>query len=163
MFSFNIYSNIGLSFNQNNLLIEEKNTQITYINKENENKLIIKKFKNDKKEDSNSNKDNLKNEKELYEYLYNEQEYIPINKLNESKGNSIIINERITSNKLIINPKYGDPMSSMEIKNDFYNNKDNILEDNIKNALESNINDLINTKNSVNLKNKLVIQDNFYN
>ena len=54
-------------------------------------------------------------------------------------------------------------MSSIEIKNNFYNNKDNILEDNIKNAMESNINDLINTKNSVNLKNKLVIQEDFYN
>ncbi len=41
--------------------------------------------------------------------------------------------------------------------------EDNILENNIKNALESNINDLINTKNSVNLKNKLVIQEDFYN
>ena len=164
MFSFNIYSNIGLSFNKNDLFIEEKNTQITYINKENEDKLLIKKFTNEKKENtsSNSNKVNIKNEIELYESLCNEQEYIPINKLNDHNGNSYI-KERITSNKIIINPKYGDPMSSIEIKNDFYNNKDNILEDNIKNALESNINDLINTKNSVNLKNKLVIQEDFYN
>ena len=164
MFSFNIYSNIGLSFNKNDLFIEEKNTQITYINKENEDKLLIKKFTNEKKENtsSNSNKVNIKNEIELYESLCNEQEYIPINKLNDPNGNSYI-KERITSNKIIINPKYGDPMSSIEIKNDFYNIKDNILENNIKNALESNINDLINTKNSVNLKNKLVIQEDFYN
>ena len=162
MFSFNFYSNIGLSFNRNEILTEEKNTQITYINKENEDKLLIKKFSNDKKENSKLNKENLKNEIELYEQLYKEQEYFPINKLNDTKG-SIYVNERITSNKIIINPKYGDPMSSIEIKNNFYNNKDNILEDNIKNAMESNINDLINTKNSVNLKNKLVIQDDFYN
>ena len=162
MFSFNFYSNIGLSFNRNEILTEEKNTQITYINKENEDKLLIKKFSNDKKENSKLNKENLKNEIELYEQSYKEQEYFPINKLNDTKG-SIYVNERITSNKIIINPKYGDPMSSIEIKNNFYNNKDNILEDNIKNAMESNINDLINTKNSVNLKNKLVIQDDFYN
>ena len=68
----------------------------------------------------------------------------------------------MSQNKLIINPKYGDPMSSIDLKNNFYYDKDGILENNIKNAIESNINDVVDNRNSVNLKETLVIKDNYY-
>ena len=68
----------------------------------------------------------------------------------------------MSQNKLIINPKYGDPRSSLDLKNNFYYDKDGILENNIKNAIESNINDVVDNRNSVNLKETLVIKDNYY-
>ena len=47
-------------------------------------------------------------------------------------------------------------------KRHFYNNKDSILEDNIKNAMSTNIKDFLKTKNTVDLKDKIIIQENYY-
>ncbi len=151
MFNFNVYSNINISLNKNNGIIEEKNIEINYNSKENKTEIL------------NYSKDNtnlLNDEIDLYESIIKEDDCISIKKLNEIKENNN--NERMSQNKLIINPKYGDPMSSIDLKNNFYYDKDGILENNIKNAIESNINDVVDNRNSVNLKETLVIKDNYY-
>ena len=151
MFNFNVYSNINISFDKNNGIIEEKNIEINYNSKENKTEIL----------NYSKDKINLLNDEiDLYESIIKEDDCISIKKLNEIKENNN--NERMSQNKLIINPKYGDPMSSIDLKNNFYYDKDGILENNIKNAIESNINDVVDNRNSVNLKETLVIKDNYY-
>jgi hypothetical protein len=151
MFNFNVYSNINISFDKNNGIIEEKNIEINYNSKENKTEIL----------NYSKDKNNLLNDEiDLYESIIKEDDCISIKKLNEIKENNN--NERMSQNKLIINPKYGDPRSSLDLKNNFYYDKDGILENNIKNAIESNINDVVDNRNSVNLKETLVIKDNYY-
>ena len=131
-----------------------KETQIQYIILKG--KLIFLKTKNDI---INYEYDE-DNEIVLYELLCNDNEYSKLVNTNEKRKRSDI-NDTVNSKKIIINPSY-EVGNSLDVNNNFYNNKDSILEDNIKNAMSTNIKDFIKTKNTVDLKDKIIIQENYY-
>ena len=84
----------------------------------------------------------------FYKNLCNDDEYFSIKNSISSIRKTDNFNESTYSKKLLILPKYTESTLSVDVRNDFYDNKNNILENNIKNAIETNIFDIKNVENS---------------
>ena len=162
LFTFNIFKNKNNIIYSNNLIIENviqlyyfsnnENKQIIIINcnnKQNKESLLLSNFNNIEEVNSineEENEDDKDEEILFYKNLCNEDEYFSIkNSISNIRKTENFI-ESTFSKKLLILPKYTESTLSVDIRNDFYDNKNNILENNIKNAIESNIYDINNEK-----------------
>ena len=166
LFTFNIFKNKNNIIYSNNLVIENviqlyyfsnnENKQIIIINcnnKQNKESLLLSNFNNIEEVNSineEENEDDKDEEILFYKNLCNEDEYFSIKNSISNIRKTDNFNESTYSKKLLIFPKYTDSTLSVDVRNDFYDNKNNILENNIKNAIETNINDINNEKNNIN-------------
>ena len=164
LFTFNIFKDKNNILYSSKLIIENviqlyyfsnnENKEIIFINcnnKKYKESLLLSNFNNIEEVNSvneEENEDDKDEEILFYKNLCNDDEYFSIKNSISSIRKTDNFNESTYSKKLLILPKYTESTLSVDVRNDFYDNKNNILENNIKNAIETNIFDIKNVENS---------------